>query len=238
VDDVSVTVATGEIVGLLGPNGAGKTTTFKMIVGFTDPTKGRVTLDERDISAMPLHERARLGISYLPQDASVFRRMTVRDNIKAVLEAHGVRGKEMHERVDRLIEEMGLETVERSMADRVSGGERRRVEIARALALNPRFILLDEPFAAIDPPTVEELQRTIAQLRDRGLGVLITDHNVRETLYVTDRSYLMEDGRVVVSGTSREIAENSGSKSYITDRIRRDLLADAPRGAGVPPSEG
>lgn len=236
VDEVSIQLTTGEIVGLLGPNGAGKTTTFKMVVGFTRPTMGKVYIGDRDISAMPIHERARLGISYLCQESSVFRKMTVRENIRAILEPSGKSRDQVREIQDRLIEDLGLKGVARQIAGTLSGGEKRRVEIARALALDPKIIFLDEPFAAIDPKTVEDLQQIISQLKARGLGILITDHNVRETLYITDRSYLMSDGRVVVSGSVQEIAADEKSKAYITERIVRDLLADRDNATGSTPA--
>ncbi len=226
VKEVSILLNTGEIVGLLGQNGAGKTTTFKMVVGFTRPTAGRVFYGDRDITTLPIQERARLGISYLCQESSVFRKMTVRDNIRAILEPAGIARNKMREIQDRLIEDLGLKAVARQIAGTLSGGEKRRVEIARALALEPKIIFLDEPFAAIDPTTVEDLQQIITQLKHRGLGILITDHNVRETLYITDRSYLMHEGEVLVSGSVAEIAANEKSKNYITERIVRDLLAD------------
>lgn len=227
VDRVSISVRTGEIVGLLGPNGAGKTTTFKMVVGFTRPDSGRVEFAGKDVSALAIHERARLGVSYLPQEVSVFKKLTVRENIKAVLEPRGLSRGTIRDTADRLIEELGLEAVERQETWSLSGGERRRAEIARALALEPKFIFLDEPFAQVDPKTVEELQAIIRKLRERNLGILITDHNVRETLYITDRSYLMHEGKVLASGTVQDIAANEAIREkYITDRIVRDLLAD------------
>ncbi|MDK2970943.1 MAG: lipopolysaccharide export system ATP-binding protein [Candidatus Sumerlaeota bacterium] len=234
VDGVSISVKTGEIVGLLGPNGAGKTTTFKMIVGFERPTKGKVYFGERDITSKPIHERARLGVSYLAQETSVFRKMTVRDNLKAILEAHRVPRAEIRTRIDKLEEELGIGHLRRQKAETLSGGEMRRVEIARALTTNPKFIFLDEPFAGIDPKTIEDLQIIIAQLRDRGLGVLITDHNVRETLHITDRSYILLSGVVTVSGSVDEIAQNEQIRSqYITDRIVRDLEAERSHRANL-----
>ncbi|MEQ8821701.1 MAG: LPS export ABC transporter ATP-binding protein [Sumerlaeia bacterium] len=223
VKGVSLQVGTGEVVGLLGPNGAGKTTTFKMLVGFEPPTGGSVTFDGEDITRLPIHMRARRGISYLAQETSVFRKMSVRDNLKAILEARGVPRNEIRTRIDQLEEELGIGHLRRRIAERLSGGEKRRVEIARALTTNPRFIFLDEPFAGIDPPTVEDLQLIIGQLRERGLGVLITDHNVRETLAITDRSYIIFEGQVRVSGTVDEVANHPDVSGYITDRIRRDI---------------
>lgn len=224
VKGVSLQVSTGEIVGLLGPNGAGKTTTFKMMVGFEPPTEGRVYFADEDITSLPIHQRARRGISYLAQETSVFRKLTVRDNLKAIMQARGVPRGEIRKRIDRLEEELGIGHLRRRTADRLSGGEKRRVEIARALTTNPKFIFLDEPFAGIDPPTVEDLQGIIRQLRDRGLGILITDHNVRETLLVTDRSYMLLDGLVIVSGNVQEVATHPEIRGrYLTDRIVRDL---------------
>jgi lipopolysaccharide export system ATP-binding protein len=228
VDRVSISLSTGEIVGLLGPNGAGKTTTFKMMVGFEPPTQGRVYLDDEDITPLPIHKRAQRGIGYLPQETSVFRKMTVRENMKAILEAHGFSANKIRERINQLEEELGIGHLRRQRAETLSGGEKRRVEIARALTTDPRFIFLDEPFAGIDPPTVEEIQGIIAQLRDRGLGILITDHNVSETLRVTNRSYILIDGVVIAAGTGLEVAANETVRTrYLTDRIVRDLEANA-----------
>ena len=224
VKGVSLSVSTGEIVGLLGPNGAGKTTTFKMMVGFEPPTEGRVFFGDDDITGLPIHKRALRGISYLAQETSVFRNLSVRDNLKAILEARRVPRKEMRERIERLEEELGIGHLRRRVASKLSGGEKRRVEIARALTTDPKFIFMDEPFAGIDPPTVEDLQQIIQQLRDRGLGILITDHNVRETLQVTDRSYVLLDGVVTVAGTMEEVAQHPEVRArYLTDRIIRDL---------------
>lgn len=225
VNEVSLEVRAGEVVGLLGPNGAGKTTTFKMLVGFTAPNGGRVTLNERDITNMPIHKRARLGISYLPQESSVFRKMTVRENLMAILQAQGHNKKRIRPIVNNLLEELGIEYVEHRTAEKLSGGEKRRAEIARALTTNPTFIFLDEPFTGIDPPTVEDIQGIIRNLcATRGLGILITDHNVRETLGITDRSYMMSDGQVVVSGSVQEILQNAHIKEkYLTKSIVDDL---------------
>jgi lipopolysaccharide export system ATP-binding protein len=224
VDKVTLSVSTGEIVGLLGPNGAGKTTTFKMIVGFEPPTEGKVFFNDDEITALPIHLRARKGMSYLAQETSVFRKMTVRDNLKAILEAHGVARSEIRTRIERLEDELGIGHLRRRIAESLSGGEKRRVEIARALTTEPKFIFLDEPFAGIDPPTIEDIQRIIRALRDRGLGILITDHNVRETLYVTDRSYMLLDGVVMVSGSVEEVANHKEVRGrYLTDRIVKDL---------------
>lgn len=224
VNDVSVTVKAGEIVGLLGPNGAGKTTTFKMLVGFTQPTQGKIFFDGNEMTNMPIHMRARLGISYLPQETSVFRKMTVRENLMAVLQAQGHAKAEIRPLVDQLVEELGLGYVERRLAVKLSGGEKRRVEIARALMTGPTFIFLDEPFTGIDPKTVEDIQKIIQNLRNKGLGVLITDHNVRETLNITDRSYMLHSGVVLVSGTVSEVLANSSVRDkYLTQSIVEDL---------------
>ncbi len=225
VNEVSLEIKAGEIVGVLGPNGAGKTTTFKMLVGFTDPTGGSVYFDGKAITRMPIHERARLGIAYLPQETSVFRRLTVRENLMAILQAQGHGKPRIRPIVNNLLEELGIEYVQHRVAEKLSGGEKRRVEIARALTTNPTFIFLDEPFTGIDPPTVEDIQEIIGNLvRDRGIGILITDHNVRETLGITDRSYMMADGKVLVSGTVSEILENETIKRvYITASIAEDL---------------
>lgn len=208
VDGVSLQVRTGEVVGLLGPNGAGKTTTFYMIVGFVKPSSGRVFLDDQDISGKPMYRRARLGIGYLPQEASIFRRMTVEDNVKAILQTQKLDSREINVRTDRLLEELGVAHVCKSRGYQLSGGERRRVEIARALATEPSFILLDEPFAGIDPIAVQDIQSIVRGLKDRGLGVLITDHNVHDTLSITERAYILAEGRIAVSGTAQEIVEN------------------------------
>ncbi len=208
VDDVSVQIAPGEIVGLLGPNGAGKTTSFYLILGLVPADRGRVLLDGRDITAFPMYQRAREGIGYLPQEASIFRRLTVEDNLKSVLELKrsGVNGSPA--KVRTLIEEFGLAAVARTPGYALSGGERRRVEIARALALDPRYMLLDEPFAGIDPIAVGELQRAVMGLKARGLGVLITDHNVHETLQIVDRAYIISQGRIFRHGTPSELADD------------------------------
>jgi lipopolysaccharide export system ATP-binding protein len=215
VDGVSISVRAGEIVGLLGPNGAGKTTTFYMCVGLTAPDSGTVTLGDADITSNPMYVRARLGIGYLPQEASVFRKMTVRDNILAILETMDFATKhEREERLRELLSELGLSHVERSMASALSGGERRRVEISRCLARNPQFILLDEPFAGIDPLAIKDIQEIIASLQRKGIGVLITDHNVRETLGICDRSYILVDGKVLEEGPPEHIATSERAKRY------------------------
>ena len=206
VDDVTVHLQQGEVVGLLGQNGAGKTTTFYMIVGLITPDSGRILLDEQDITALPMYQRARRGISYLPQEASVFRKLTVEENLLAILETLSLSSRERRERMELLIEQMGLEKVRRSRGYMLSGGERRRVEIARSLVISPKFLLLDEPFSGIDPIAVLDLQKIISSLRASGIGVLITDHNVRETLSVTDRAYIIDEGRIFRHGQPEQLA--------------------------------
>ena len=214
VKDVSLTVRTGEVVGLLGPNGAGKTTSFYMIVGLLRASAGDITIDEASIEHMPIHRRARLGLGYLPQEASIFRKLNVEDNVRAVLElqrdaaGQPLASAEIEKRLSELLRELRVEHLRESPALALSGGERRRVEIARALATRPRFILLDEPFAGIDPIAVIEIQRIISFLKSRGIGVLITDHNVRETLGICDHAYIISDGRVLAQGTPAEIVDN------------------------------
>lgn len=206
VKGVSLHVDQGDIVGLLGPNGAGKTTTFYMTVGFVKPTEGRVYLDDEDITELPMYQRAKRGIGYLPQEPSVFRKLSVQDNIMAVLEMIGLSRVEREEKLESLITEFRLEKVRTSYGDTLSGGERRRTEIARALATNPKFILLDEPFAGIDPIAVEDIQYIVAKLKTKNIGILITDHNVQETLSITDRAYLMFEGDILKAGTAEELA--------------------------------
>jgi lipopolysaccharide export system ATP-binding protein len=208
VDRVSIEVNQGEIVGLLGPNGAGKTTSFYMIVGLVTPDKGKIFLDNTDISRMPMYQRAKLGIGYLPQENSVFRTLSVEDNIKAILEFTNLSKAEQKEKLETLLEEFGLQHVRKNLGKVLSGGERRRTEIARALAPDPKFILLDEPFAGIDPIAVEDIQSIVAQLKFRNIGILITDHNVQETLSITDRAYLLYEGKILMSGTAEELAED------------------------------
>lgn len=224
VDNVSLTVEQGTCVGLLGPNGAGKTTTFYMVVGMVRPDAGDVFLgpadgSERRITRTPMYQRARLGIGYLAQEASVFGAMTVEDNLYAVLDFQDMERAEKEARVEELIDEFGLHTVRQSKGHQLSGGERRRTEIARALATRPRFILLDEPFAGVDPIAVEDIMRIVVQLRERGIGVLITDHNVHETLAITDRAYLLYDGQIFTSGTAEELAAN--------EEVRRRYLGES-----------
>lgn len=208
VRGVSIQVAQGEIVGLLGPNGAGKTTTFYMTVGFVKPDSGRVFLDNEDITQLPMYKRAKRGIGYLPQEASIFRKLTVEDNIKAVLEMTTLPKKERAEKLESLMEEFGLNRVRKSKGDTLSGGERRRTEIARALAVNPRFILLDEPFAGIDPIAVEDIQSIVWKLKQKNIGILITDHNVGETLSIIDRAYIMVDGNIFKDGAPEALAND------------------------------
>jgi lipopolysaccharide export system ATP-binding protein len=208
VDQVSVDVVQGEIVGLLGPNGAGKTTTFYMIVGLISPYEGNIMLDDQDITREPVFKRARMGIGYLAQEASVFRKLSVEDNIRAVLEMSDLTRGEQRDRVESLLTEFGLQKIRKSLGIQLSGGERRRTEIARALALNPHFILLDEPFAGVDPIAVEDIQEIVSKLRNKNIGILITDHNVHETLAITDRAYLMFEGAILKDGTSSELAED------------------------------
>jgi lipopolysaccharide export system ATP-binding protein len=208
VKRVSIEVEQGEIVGLLGPNGAGKTTTFYMIVGLISPNEGKIFVDDLDITREPVYKRARLGIGYLSQEASVFRKLSVEDNLMAVLEMSRLTRDEQKDRVEELLQELGLEKIRKSLGIQLSGGERRRTEIARALALSPKFILLDEPFAGVDPIAVEDIQQIVKNLRTKNIGILITDHNVHETLSITDRAYLLFEGNILKSGTSDELAED------------------------------
>ncbi len=206
VNDISVKVNQGEIVGLLGPNGAGKTTSFYMIVGLIKPNDGQIYLDDNNITNLPMFKRAKKGIGYLAQEPSVFRRLTVEENIMAVLEMRKISKKEQKEKVETLLEEFSLTHVRKNLGMVLSGGERRRTEIARALAVDPSFVLLDEPFAGVDPIAVEEIQNIVSRLKDKNIGILITDHNVNETLSITDRAYLMFEGKLLKSGTSEELA--------------------------------
>ena len=208
VKNVTLSVNRGEIVGLLGPNGAGKTTTFYMVVGFIKPNEGKVFLENENITSLPMYKRARLGIGYLPQEPSVFRKLTVEDNIKAVLEMMSFSKEAQAQKLELLIDEFGLEKVRKNNGDTLSGGERRRTEIARALASDPSFILLDEPFAGIDPIAVEDIQAIVYKLKARNIGILITDHNVQETLSITDRAYLMYDGAILKDGTAEDLAND------------------------------
>ena len=214
VQDVSLALHAGEIVGLLGPSGAGKTTTFYMVVGLIPATHGRVFLDGRNVTAMPMWQRARNGVGYLPQEASIFRKLTVWENVMAVVETLDLNERERRDRTAQQLTELGLEKLARQPAFTLSGGERRRLEIARALATNPRFLLMDEPFSGVDPISVAEVQSIIRKLKARGIGILITDHNVRETLSIVDRAYLIHQGRVLVSGTPSEIVNNPESRRH------------------------
>ena len=221
VKDVSLDVKSGEVVGLLGPNGAGKTTCFYMIVGLVALDSGQIVLDQQDVSRMPIHKRARLGLSYLPQEPSIFRKLTVAENVRAVLELRDLKEGEIAEKLDALLHELHVVHLKNSPAISLSGGERRRVEIARALAGEPRFILLDEPFAVVDPIAVIEIQRIIRFLKERGIGVLITDHNVRETLGICDRAYIINDGSVLACGHPEEIVYNEAvRKVYLGEHFR------------------
>jgi len=221
VRDVSLSVKRGEVVGLLGPNGAGKTTTFYMMIGLETPEGGRVRLSGEDVTKLPMYLRARLGLGYLPQEPSIFRKMTAAENILAVLETTGMRRREQRKRVEELLQEFGIEHVRNTRGDSLSGGERRRTEIARALATEPQFILLDEPFAGIDPKAVDDIQSVILYLRSRGIGILITDHNVRETLGVTDRAYIMAEGKIFRSGAPRALTEDAEVRRlYLGEKFR------------------
>ncbi len=221
VDGVSLYLRQGEIVGLLGPNGAGKTTTFYMIMGAVRPNGGRVFLGEREITKMPMYKRARLGISYLPQEPSVFRKLTVWQNVYAVLELRGYPKEEARRRTEEVLERMGVLHLAKQLGSQLSGGERRRVEIARALAIQPRFLLLDEPFVGIDPKTREEVQDIVRSLKELGIGLLITDHNVRETLEITDRAYIIYEGKILLEGSAeRLINDPEARKVYLGERFR------------------
>ncbi|MDB0006516.1 LPS export ABC transporter ATP-binding protein [Flavobacteriales bacterium] len=208
VNEVSLEVNQGEIVGLLGPNGAGKTTSFYMMVGLVKPDAGKVFLDADEVTEEPMYRRAQMGIGYLAQEASVFRKLSVEDNILAVLEMTDLSKKEQSEKLESLLDEFGLQHIRKSLGDLLSGGERRRTEIARCLATDPKFILLDEPFAGVDPIAVEDIQHIVSKLKDRNIGILITDHNVHETLSITDRAYLLFEGKILKSGTAQELAED------------------------------
>ena len=208
VKDVSLEVNQGEIVGLLGPNGAGKTTSFYMIVGLVKPDSGKVFLDDQDITNSPMYKRAQMGIGYLPQEVSVFRKLSVEDNIMAILELTDLNKDERKNRLEQLLNEFSLQHVRKNLGNRLSGGEKRRTEIARALATNPKFVLLDEPFAGVDPIAVEDIQSIVSELKQRNIGILITDHNVQETLSITDRAYLLFEGNILKSGTASELAED------------------------------
>lgn len=223
VQNVDISVEQGEIVGLLGPNGAGKSTTFYMIVGMIKPNKGRVFLDEKNITSLPMYKRARAGVGYLTQEASVFRTMSVRDNILSVLQMTNFSVKEQQERTDKLLEEFSLSHLAKNKGFMLSGGERRRTEIARAMATDPKFILLDEPFAGIDPIAVEDIMEIVKQLKYRNIGVLITDHNVHETLSITDRSYLLFEGKILKAGNAKELANDPEARRlYLGEGFKLD----------------
>lgn len=223
VDDVSINVSQGEIVGLLGPNGAGKTTTFYMMVGLITPNNGKIFLNDENITTTPMYKRARKGIGYLAQEASVFRNLTVRQNFESVLQFLSFSKKEIKERCDRLIEEFSLQKVENNKGYSLSGGERRRTEIARALVTNPKFILLDEPFAGVDPIAVEDIQEIVSKLRSQNIGILITDHNVHETLAITDRAYLMFEGKILMEGDADTLANDEKAKRlYLGETFKLD----------------
>ena len=231
VKGVSVEVKQGEIVGLLGPNGAGKTTSFYMIVGLVKPNSGKIYLDDRDITKEPMYKRAQLGVGYLPQEASVFRKLSVEDNIKAVLEMSKIPKSDHQKILEGLLDEFGLQRIRKSRGDLLSGGERRRTEIARALAVNPNFILLDEPFAGVDPIAVEDIQSIVAQLKQRNIGILITDHNVQETLSITDRAYLLFEGSILKSGSAEDLANDEQVRRVYLGQnfeLRRKKPVNAP----------
>ncbi len=246
VSHVSVEVKQGEIVGLLGPNGAGKTTTFYMVVGLIKPDEGAVYLNDKEITKMPMYKRAQLGIGYLPQEASVFRKLSVEDNIKAVLEMTKLTRKEQKHKLEELLDEFRLHHVRRNNGDSLSGGERRRTEIARALSVNPKFILLDEPFAGVDPIAVEDIQMVVARLKYKNIGILITDHNVNETLSICDRAYLLIEGKIFKHGTAEELASDEQvrnlylgrnfelkRKDYLMDEFRQPAGDDNPEGVAL-----
>jgi lipopolysaccharide export system ATP-binding protein len=227
VNHVSVDVKQGEIVGLLGPNGAGKTTTFYMTVGLVTPNEGKIFLDATDITKFPVYKRARIGIGYLAQEASVFRKMSVEDNMRAVLQMTGQSEEYQKEKLENLITEFGLEKVRKNLGDQLSGGERRRVEIARCLAIDPKFIMLDEPFAGVDPIAVQDIQQIVGKLKHKNIGILITDHNVHETLSITDRAYLLFEGKVLFQGVAEELAAHPVVREKYLGRdfeLRRKVL--------------
>ncbi len=246
VNNVSITVRQGEIVGLLGPNGAGKTTTFYMVVGLIKPDEGVVYLDKQEITRLPMYKRAQMGIGYLPQEASVFRRLSVENNILAVLEMTKLSRRQQREKLEELLDEFRLHHVRKNTGDSLSGGERRRTEIARALAVDPKFILLDEPFAGVDPIAVEDIQSVVARLKYRNIGILITDHNVNETLSICDRAYLLIDGKIFKHGTAEELADDEQVRRLYLGRNfvlkRKDYLHEEARseeagGRRIPPGE-
>ena len=237
MNHVSVNVKQGEIVGLLGPNGAGKTTTFYMVVGLIKPDEGNVFLDDTDITKLPMYKRAQMGIGYLPQEASVFRKLSVEDNIKAILEMTKFSKQEQKDKLETLMEEFGLNHVRKNNGDSLSGGERRRTEIARALAVDPKFMLLDEPFAGVDPIAVEDIQTVVAKLKHKNIGILITDHNVNETLSICDRAYLLIEGKIFKHGTAEELANDEHVRRLYLGRNfelkRKDYLHEEARGESI-----
>ena len=223
VDGASLKVSEGEIVGLLGPNGAGKTTTFYMITGMIKPESGKVFLNEEDITKVPMYKRARMGIGYLPQEASVFRKLTVEENLLAVLEMNGLEKKERKEKCDRLLEELGITQIRKNIGYQLSGGERRRTEIARSLATDPKFMLLDEPFAGVDPIAVEDIMNIVGELKKKGIGVLVTDHNVHETLSIVDNAYILISGKIFKHGSAEELAEDEEIRHlYLGEKFKLD----------------
>ncbi len=223
VNEVSINVKQGEVVGLLGPNGAGKTTTFYMIVGMIKPDGGKVFIDDDEVTKLPMYKRARMGIGYLPQEASIFRGLTVEQNLEAVLELLPISKKERKERVEALLEELGITHIRKSLGIQLSGGERRRTEIARALAVRPKFILLDEPFAGIDPIAVEDIMKIVANLKNKNIGILITDHNVHETLSIVDRAYILINGKIFKEGSAQNLAEDKEvRKLYLGEKFKLD----------------
>ncbi|MGM0506082.1 MAG: LPS export ABC transporter ATP-binding protein [Bacteroidota bacterium] len=232
VDEVSIEVRQGEIVGLLGPNGAGKTTTFNMFTGLVRPDRGDIFLDQTCMTRMPMFQRARLGIGYLSQEASVFRNLTVRENLESILEFFSLSRSEIREQADRMIEEFGLKRVVDTKGYSLSGGERRRTEIARALLRNPRFMLLDEPFAGVDPIAVEDIQEIVYRLKEKGIGIFVTDHNVHETLAITDRAYLMFEGSILKEGTAEGLADDEEARKLY---LGRQFRLDRYQGGGTPP---
>ncbi|MFN3995962.1 MAG: LPS export ABC transporter ATP-binding protein [bacterium] len=214
VNNVSLEINQGEIVGLLGPNGAGKTTTFYILVGLTKPNKGKIFIDDKDITYLPLHKKSRYGISYLPQESSIFRGLTVEENFKLVLEYHYKDKNFINQKIEELIQEFNLEKVRKNLGYSLSGGERRKVEIARTMIINPKFLLLDEPFSGVDPITIEQIQKIIQKLKQKNIGIIITDHNVYETLRIVDRAYIISNGEVMVQGTREEVSQNELARKY------------------------
>lgn len=214
INDVNLQVKQGEIIGLLGPNGAGKTTTFYMLVGLTKPDKGKILINETDITFLPLHQKAKFGISYLPQESSIFRGLTVEENFKIILEYYYKDKKIINQKIEELIKEFNLEKVRKNISYTLSGGERRKVEIARTMIINPKFLLLDEPFSGVDPITIEQIQKIIYKLKEKNIGIIITDHNVYETLRIVDKAYIISNGQVIVEGTKEEISQNELARKY------------------------